>query len=336
MIDAMVTDAGEKIAQDFCLACGYDRRAYDAAGPCPECGARPDESAQARAISHFASPLRRIARVLRVGAPPIGWWSLLPARFALHARGQLIASVVATSVALACFFTAGGHVVALADAGPMAGGGAATGLVTAWTTTELPLAILVHPDAAGRRSPFVAHQSLHLSSHGEVVPRSRVRTRDLVWSPYLAALIAWLSCGPGLAFLAVRFWSIPLVMRWERTPASLRPAVAVAADASVASCCVAFVVLMVAWSASAFALAALAPTWLSEPVARAAPIATAVFLLATPPLLVANEIRGDRSRRVFRSPLLAALVTVVTYVVALALTLALMGVAFRLALWLLS
>ena len=89
-------------------------------------------------------------------------------------------------------------------------------------------------------------------------------------------------------------------------------------------------------SAALFAAAAWAPLAVADAIIPVAPWIVAALMILGPPALLARQIGGDRSRRIFASPTVAAAAAVGVYVVALALTVVAMGLTFRLSLWVLT
>lgn len=333
--------------QTFCHSCGYELVSPDAEGErtlCPECGTPHGGHLQDECVRWARRPVRRALRVARGGTVPPGWWALVPLSRSRRARVELVATLMATTLLFATFFGAGSRVLAVATFSPAAlpvaaASAQSSGGVAKWVVYDverLALAVLVRSDnpqwpGASGRSSEVFH---HFEGSPPPTPRSahRFMTVDFSDSPYFYVRVAWLSCAPALAFLALRFVLIPIAVRFGGTHAMSAPA----ADLATASCAVACCLLTLAACCLAFLAAALLPIPLAGPVATVAPLAIGGVLLVAPPTLIANQIRGDRSRRVFARPVATAVASFLVYLGALGLTLVAMGIVFRATLWYLS
>lgn len=320
-----------------CLACGYDRVGADPTGPCPECGRRVEPETALRCDSAARHRFRRALRVATWRAPPLGWWSLLSSS-RRQSRIDLIASVFVMVIGLAAFFALGSGIQTVASAVPYTGPVSMVSDTAPWQVKTVSLATIARTDS--RRNPFAPIDYLLALPTGQSISRPMFDWSWSGWSPVLTAQVSWLSCAAALAFLALRFVLVPIALRIGGGDARSSPnasrAAAIAADYSVASCAIAFALWTVVWCCATFAFCAFGPEALTGPLARAAPFLTAGLMVLLPPLFVANEIRGDRSRRVFAAPWRTATIAVIVYLAALAATLGFMAAAFRGAMWLLA
>ncbi|MDZ4830229.1 MAG: hypothetical protein SGJ09_08555 [Phycisphaerae bacterium] len=255
-----------------------------------------------------------------------------------ESRLDLLVSLFLMVSGLAAFFALGSGIQTVASAVPY------TGPVSMmagapWQLKTLSLATIARTDSNGR-NPFAPIESLFTLPTGQLISRPMFDWSWSGWSPVQTAQVSWLSCAAALAFLALRFVLVPIALRIgggdsRSSPDSSRAA-AIAADYSVASCAIAFALWTVLWCCGMFVFCAFGPEAWSGPLARAAPFLTTGFMVFLPPLFVANEIRGDRSRRVFAAPWRIATIAVVVYLAALAATLGFMAAAFRGTMWLLA
>ncbi len=316
-----------------CLACGYDRTHLAAGAACPECGDFPAPDTRARCEVRFAHPLRRALQQATGQAAPKGWWLLLPGRERrLHARLQLVGGIAASVLVLLVWFGLGGFLLVVTDLQVAKTSAKVRDGYAAFTPAIVSLPAIVRADAPWR-GPLQRTEPAQAFDVDPPLPPTWIELHHLGWSPYLAAQVSWLACSSALAFLALRFLLLPVAIRLgggAREP-SARAAASVAADASVGSAAIAFTLLVMAAGATCFVLVRVLPTGAGGIVARIAPTVVAFLLAALPPLLIANEIRSDRSRRVFPAPLLTAAMAVVTYLAAAFLALLLMGGTFTLA-----
>lgn len=281
-------------------------------------------------------PFRRFAHAVTGRTVPTGWWALVSMRRTTAARLELLATLLVATLVYAGFFAFGSRIEAYIGQRDVPYRTSVTGITLSSSTgrfSVLPLAVLANA-ARPSQSPFrttstdygvFPENNIELSIHG-------VSTTSVASTPYFFARLAWLSCGPAFAFLAMRFVLLRLIAG-TRGYRLMSPA---AADLSTASAAAACCALTIAACTSLFLVAAWAPLPVAETTIWVAPWIVSGLMIVGPPALLARQISGDRSRRIFASPMVASIAAVVVYVIALALTVVAMGLTFRFSLWMLT
>jgi hypothetical protein len=317
-------------ASPFCLACGYERAGIADHQACPECGHAVDEHASRAVAHHFDAPFRRAFAEIR-GRIPLGWWCLLPTRAQLAARLQLVTWLTLTTLSLLVFLAGGAHIRLWIAANPIRTVATTVGIEAVLIDNAI-LGGLLPGDIGWKREPGARSFVMNVPvGTRPTIPHIEVVSPN--WSPFFIATITWAACLPAAGLLGLRFILLPLTLRLQRRSLSLqtRCAASVAADATVASAAIGCCVLTIGTATCAFLIAPLLPNATAIVLGKALPMVLMGELLLLPPLLFANAMWHDRSRRVFSWPKLAATLSFASYFVGVGLGVAVIAATFAIA-----